>query len=132
MSNLPEVVRVEGFRDELVKIALKGRLGDAAKRGAELLAGGKRKDVGLLARIGGKLNKTKVVGERTGTLSNLTSKDKALRLEAAKVLGAKTVAGTAGAAAVSSGVKKHRKTERKQLGRAYVSGARDMYSRMNY
>lgn len=129
---------VEAFCDELRKIAFKGRIGDAARRGAELLAGGKKTDVvknvepGLLGKLIGSKGKEVVVegvGPRAGSLANVMSKDKALKNEALKVLGTRAAAGAAGTAAVSSGVKKHRKTERRQLGRAYVAGARDMYSR---
>lgn len=129
-SDMPisvDMVKLGGFSDELVKIAIKGRLGAAASRAATLLAGGKRADPGTVARAAGKLKGTKVVGERTGMMANLKSKNPKLRREAQLVLGARGAAGTAGVLGAGQAVKGHRKTERKQLGRAYVAGARDMY-----
>lgn len=129
-SDMPisvDMVKLGGFSDELLKIAMKGRLGEAAKRGVELLAGGKRADPGAVSRVAGKLKGTKVMGQRTGTMANLKSKDPKLRAEAMKSLGARGAAGTAAVVGTGQAVKGHRKTERKQLGRAYVAGARDMY-----
>lgn len=126
MPNPTELIRLSGFRDELVKIASSGRLGAVAKRGVELLAGGKRADPGTISRLAARLKGIKVIGERTGSLKSLIFKGGDKR-EALKVLGAKTVAGAGGTAGAAEVVKGHRKTERKQLGRAYVAGARDMY-----
>ena len=140
MPNQLDIVKLASFSDELIKIAFKGRIGEAVSRGvtrgSQLLSGGKKSDVvkTVKGRETNILDKdTDVVfegaGPRMGSMKNLKSKNKGERNEALKVLGARAVAGTAGVAAVGSGVKKHRKTERRQLGRAYVSGARDMYSR---
>lgn len=122
-----DMIKLGGFSDELLKIATAGRLGTAAKRGAELLAGGKRADPGKISRFAGKLKGTKVQGERTGGLANLKSKDPNLRREAQMTLATRAGAGTAGVVGAGQAVKGHRRTERKQLGRAYVAGARDMY-----
>lgn len=143
-SDMPisvEMVKLGGFSDELTKIAIQGRLGEAVRRGAQLLAGGKKTDVvrhvknrplNLLDKIKGVKNKgTDVVvggaGPRAGTMANLKSSNPAHRREAQKVLGTRAVAGVAGVAGTGQAIKGHRKTERKQLGRAYVAGARDMY-----
>jgi len=134
LSDMPtsyEMAKLGGFSDELRKIAApaSGAIGRTAKAFGEALAGGPRKDPGILARGLGKLKGTKVLGERTGTLKNLRSKDKALRGAALKTLGARGTVGTAAVAGTAKATKEHRKTERRQLGRAYVAGARDMYSR---
>jgi hypothetical protein len=132
------MVKLEGFRDELVKLAMGGRLGAAAKRSAEVLAGGKKTDLvtraepGALGKLFGSKGKEVTIagaGARGGALKNLRSADKVLRNEAIKTLAARGTVAAGGTVAVASGAKKHRKTERKQLGRAYVAGARDMYSR---
>lgn len=133
-----DMVKLEGFRDELVKLAMGGRLGVAAKRGAELLAGGKKTDLvtraepGALGKLLGSKGKEVTIagaGARGGALKNLRGADKALRNEALKSLAARGTLAAGGTVAVASGAKKHRKTEKRQLGRAYVAGARDMYSR---
>lgn len=141
-SDMPisvEMVKLGSFSDELTKIAIHGRLGEAARRAGQLLAGGKRTDVvkhvgadvpGMLGKLVGSKSKKVVVegaGPRMGTLANLRSKNKALRSEALKSVGLKGAVGAAGIAGTGKALKEHRKTERKQLGRAYVAGARDMY-----
>jgi len=70
-------------------------------------------------------------GPRPGNLGVAGIKDKATRSEALRSLGVRAAAGAGALTAGKGAVKGHRKKERKQLGRAYVHGARDMYSRVS-
>lgn len=143
------LVYLQGFSDELQKIA--GPAGEAGKKlWAALKGSNLKKDVyksiptqlkvevprGRLGKAVGmkpkevlrKGRKKVHVGTEKVPVREAI-KDKDLRGEALKTLAARgAAAGATGAAAVQ-GIKSHKKKHRQRLGRAYLSGARDMYAR---
>jgi len=148
-NNTHTLVYLQGFSDELQKIA--GPAGEAGKKlWAALKGSNLKKDVyksvptsfkvevprGRLGKAVGmkpkeviQRGKTKVhVGTEKVPLREAL-KDENLRGEALKTLGARGAAVGAGGTAVVHGAKSHKKKHRQRLGKAYLSGARDMYAR---
>ena len=140
MSDSYNMAKLAAFSDELQKIARVPGLGSkalaAVKKGGsrykELISGGKKTKPGLFGRIAGK-ESSPVVKSLTGRAEAAAAKASGhpnKLKEIRKVQAARGATAVAGGTAVVAGTKKHRKTERRQVGRAYVTGARDMYGHM--
>lgn len=139
MSDGYQMVKIAGFSDELQKISasvpgLGAKALSAAKKAIQgvgtNLAGGAKKKPGLFGRIAGK-ESTRPVKSITGVKEWKAAKPGSeKRKQIAKVIGTRAAVGTAATVGTVKGVKKHKKTERRQMGRAYVTGARDMYGHM--
>lgn len=139
MSDNYQMAKLAGFSDELQKISasvpgLGAKAIAAAKKAVGAvgtnLAGGAKKKPGLFGRIVGKESQ-RPVKSISGVKEWKASKPgSAERKQVGKVIATRAAVGTAAAVGATKGVKKHRKTERQQIGRAYVTGARDMYGHM--
>jgi hypothetical protein len=143
-----------GFANEMQTLVKEGgAMGEMAKRFGNLVAGGKHLDKvidvptmasqkvprGIIGRALGLAPKEKLVettkqvtlpgaGGRVGSsLSAL--KNPETRGEAAKVLAARGAAATGVGVAASEASRRSKERQQERMGRAYMSGARDMYAR---
>lgn len=140
VSEIFPSIQLDAFTDELQKIAaappgLASKALAAGKKAAgrygQLLSGGAKKKPGVLGRIAGRESQ-RPVKTLTGIKELRASKPGSkARKEIGKVVATRGATAAVGGTLAVKGVKKHKKTERRQLGRAYVTGARDMYGQMN-
>ncbi len=123
------------FSDEMQKVA--GPVGEALKSFGNLVAGGAKKDLthnlpqGKLSKlVGMKPKQVSIPGAGPRVGSGLEAlKNPATRQEAGKVLAARGAA-IGGAGMLGAEVSKaHHEREQDRLGRAYMAGAQDAYSR---
>jgi len=127
-----------GFSDEMQKIA--GRIGEMARTFGHYLAGGPKKD--LIAqvalpqgRLASKLgNKPEFMtahipgaGPRVGGGIDAI-RNPATREDALKVVGARGATGAAALGLGATASKQHQQRHNKQLEKAYLAGAKDMYA----
>lgn len=114
------------FSDELEKLGFS--LGSAAKGFGRAFKGENLRNVPS-GRLLKQLSKEAPKQGRKLPLREALKRPE-LRGEAAKTIGARGAVGAAGGMAAKDTVERHKKRQKQRMGRAYVTGARDMYGRM--
>lgn len=112
MSKSLDLVKMEGFSDELHKMAMEDKLA----------VGGMKAVSEFIRTVRGR-------PRIKWSLKNL--KSEGIGGDTAKMMGTQLAVGGAATTAGVVGAKKHKKKSRERLGKAYVLGARDMYGRLH-